>query len=112
MALLLGCGFGDTPFEQLDPATVVANPTWTAHVAPRIDYYCLSCHDPDAQVGTSGGWDFSTCTVVLGAIEPIRQEAVVKRSMPPGARDKVRAEDWAVIKRWAESANPCPPEGS
>jgi hypothetical protein len=104
---LLGCGFGDTPFEELGPITIVGQPTWADHVAPRIEYYCLACHDPEAQGGIRGGWDFSNCAAVLGAIEVIRQEAVVERSMPPGARDKISAEDWAVIKRWSEGDLPC-----
>ena len=101
-----GCGLGDTPFDQVEAASVVSQPTWTQHVKPRMDFYCAPCHSPDTMQGTSAGYDFTSFGIVSGLFSEVERVAVKERSMPPGAAPRITAEDWAILKRWEANGFP------
>ena len=107
----LGCGLGDTPIDEVEPASVPDNPTWISDVGPRLDYYCAACHDPDGFVGAKAGFDFSSYPASPGGIvETIQITAFEERSMPPGAMPKMPPRALGILRRWETNGYPeCAP---
>lgn len=100
LVLVAGCGIGDSTLDELDPGAVPAVVTYRQHVQPRLDYYCVSCHNPDGPLGSAGGWDLSTYLFVRAAHASIMDAAVSRRSMPPGGARRLTPTDEAVLRKW------------
>lgn len=97
---MAGCGLGDGDLEQVDPGAVPASVTYKQHIQPRMEYYCVACHNPDGSLGNAGGWDFSTYKLVRAAYTSISEAAITRRVMPPGGARKLTAQDVAIFRRW------------
>ena len=103
------CGWGDVAFDQLaevDPQSVPDNPTWTNDVRPRLDFYCSSCHSDDSPGGPRADLDLSVYDNAVGAFLVIERVVVMENSMPPGARPKLNARDWAILAQWRDRGFP------
>ncbi len=96
----LGCGLGDGTLEEVDPASIPAEVTYTQHIKPRMEYFCVACHNPDASLGNAGGWDLSTYLLVRASYDSIATTSFLKRTMPPGGARRLTAEDEAYFNRW------------
>jgi hypothetical protein len=97
---MAGCGLGDGDLEQVDPGAVPASVTYKQHIQPRMEYYCVACHNPDGSLGNAGGWDLSNYKLVRAAYTSISEAAFTRRIMPPGGARKLTAEDVAIFRRW------------
>lgn len=97
------CGLGDASLEEVDPAAIPAVVTYSQHIQPRVEYYCVSCHNPDGPLGNAGGWDLSSYLLVRAAYLSIEQTALTERNMPPGGARRLSAEDAAIFRRWRDS---------
>lgn len=102
---VVGCGLGDDPYDAAFAAELPAAPTWVADIQPRMDYYCVACHGPGDSDGPRS-WDFSSYEVVKSALPAIAQQAMVRRSMPPGDAPRMTAADWATLQRWEATGFP------
>lgn len=106
LALLLcvasaGCGLGDLSIDEADPGSVPAQPTYERDVRALMGYYCSPCHSPDAQLGTAGGYDYSSYGGVVAGYAGIVDQVFNKQSMPPGAARRLTLREEAIIERWA-----------
>lgn len=104
-----GCGFGSGALEEVDPAAAVEAPTWSADVEPLMVLYCTACHSPDAQTGTTAGYDYEGCEATRG---PRNWRGVVKtvfdgNTMPPGGAARVSERDRLTLTRWADQGSTC-----
>jgi mono/diheme cytochrome c family protein len=103
LTAVVACGLGDGTLEELDPAAVPEVVTYSQHIQPRMEYYCVSCHNPDGPLGNAGGWDLSSYLLVRAAYRSIERAALTERSMPPGGARRLTAEDAAIFRRWRDS---------
>lgn len=101
--LLLACGLGQETLDQAD-AAAASLVTYSQHVKPRMDYYCVGCHNPHGPLGNAGGWDFSSYLLVRASFASIEQAALVKKSMPPGGSRRLSAHDAAILRRWRQGS--------
>ena len=100
-SLVTGCGLGDGDLAEVDPAALPAKVTYADHIKPRMEYYCVACHNPDSSLGNAGGWDFSGYKLVRASYASIARAAFTRLTMPPGGARKLTAEDIAFFHRWA-----------
>lgn len=117
---LIGCGFGTQTLEEVDPDAIPANPTYSEHVAPILDFYCVACHDPNGQVGALGddkrkdsfygledddggedGIDLTNFAAVVDEFDDI-EGTILLREMPPGGARRLTAREEAILSRWAD----------
>ena len=98
--LATSCGLGDERIEEVDPDAIPATVTYTAHIRPRLDYYCVGCHHPDGPHGKAGGFDFSTYELVRATSSSIERVAFEEKIMPPGGARRMSALDGAIFRRW------------
>ncbi len=98
--LLAGCGLGDEALEDVDPGAVPQRVTYEAHVQPRLEYYCVACHNPHGSLGNAGGWNLSSYRLVKASFASLEQAALVKQIMPPGGARRLTAEDAAILRQW------------
>jgi len=105
-ALAAGCGLGDGDLADVDPAAVPDKVTYAQHIKPRMEYYCVACHNPDSSLGNAGGWDYSSYKLVLAGYNSIERAAFKQLTMPPGGARKLTAEDIAIFRRWASLGFP------
>jgi mono/diheme cytochrome c family protein len=94
------CSFGTENIESVDPDAIPAAPTYSEHIKPLMEFYCVACHDPEGQVGEAGGIDLTTYELVSGDYDDIREAIFDKRYMPPGGGRRLSAEDEATLARW------------
>lgn len=100
--LALGaCAFGDRSVEQVDLEAVPAEPTYTEHIAPLMEFYCVTCHDPAGQVGEAYGVDLTSYDAVVDDFDDIDEALFDKRYMPPGGARRLSSVEEATIARWA-----------
>ncbi|MCA9664904.1 MAG: hypothetical protein KC503_04925 [Myxococcales bacterium] len=105
-AFAASCNIGDTPFYQVDPASIPASPTYLRDIAPRMNYFCTGCHDPDTSIGQKGVWNFADKATVCGNVGEILRVTFGVRSMPPGAAERMGARDGAILLKWLEVGCP------
>ena len=94
------CGLGNDTLEQDDPAALPQTVTYARHVRPRMEHYCTGCHSPDSQIGTAGGWDFSSYALTRASFASIDAAALRAATMPPGGARKLSSRDIAIFRRW------------
>ena len=109
LALSGGCGLGDGSLEEVDPASIPAKVSYAQHIQPRMEYYCVACHNPHGSLGNAGGWDFSSYLLVRAAYQTISEAAFTRRVMPPGGARKLTAQDIAIFRRWKSLGFPDKP---
>ena len=98
--LVCGCGLGDGDVDSLGIGATPAVVTYSQHIMPRMEYYCVACHNPDSSLGNGGGWDFSSYKLVRAAFASITSAAITRRTMPPGGARKLTVDDIAYFRRW------------
>jgi uncharacterized membrane protein len=101
------CSFGTENIEVVDPAAIPAEPTYSEHIKPLMEFYCVACHDPEGQVGAVGGIDLTTYEAVSADYDDIREAVFDKRYMPPGGGRRLSAEDEATLARWDAQGQVC-----
>ncbi len=97
-----GCGSGDRPLAEVDPAAVPDTTTYD-QVFNIVQRDCLPCHD---EGGTEPPYD--TCENVVANFDALFEEIFVKNTMPPGAWPRLSSEERLVILRW-NGESPCTP---
>ena len=114
-ALLVACGSGDQPLDQVDPAAVTANPTYE-QVFAIIDRECVPCHQGGDSAELAGSaatgrigddTDLSTCASIVGERESI-WDTIADNTMPPGALPRLNSEKRLIIRRWIDNGAPAP----
>jgi len=105
--LASGCAFGDAPLEEVDPEAAPAQPTWSEHVAPILDFYCNACHSPDALLGELGGFGYDTCAKAKRGWGPLWQTAAEDRTMPPGGAQRILPWELLTLERWRAQGARC-----
>jgi hypothetical protein len=97
-----GCGSGDRPLAEVDPAAVPDTTTYD-QVFSIIQRECLPCHDDG---GTEPPYD--NCDHVIANFDALFEEVFVKNTMPPGAWPRLSSEERLVLLRW-NGESPCTP---
>jgi hypothetical protein len=103
--LLLACPAGNLTLEELDPAAIPAEPTYTEHVQPILDYYCSACHDQNGQVGDIEGIDTTNYDDVVDEFDDI-EDSIQDRFMPPANARQLTPREIAILGRWKDSNFP------
>ena len=121
--VILGCGSGDLPLDQVDPAAVPADPSFEM-VFAIIQRECTPCHNDDngeddderdenQQASPANGDDpnYETCRGVIDDLDNLYREIFVRNTMPPGAWPRLTSEEKLIIQRWLDNGAeaPCSP---
>ncbi len=104
---LLACAEGVGPLDVVDPDAAPAHPTYNTHVAPIVDYYCVSCHSKDAQPGAVDGYAYDSCAQVRDGWHDFYETTVTKKSMPPGGALRVTSTEALILTRWYAQGAEC-----
>ncbi len=109
-----GCGRGDLPLEQVDPAAVPLDPDF-ALVYDIFDRECIPCHSGsgpgdapapapgrDGAAAVLGGSEpgLSTCADIIANLSDIEKDVFRKNSMPPGAWPRLTSQEKLILFRW------------
>lgn len=105
--LFVGCGTGDLTLAEIDPAAAPANPTWSMHVRPIIEFHCVACHDPGGQAGAQEGYAYDTCQATRAGWEGLVETVFDENSMPPGGAMRLQPWEELTLLRWREQGSPC-----
>lgn len=117
--LLTACG---------DPATEVANPTWTDDIQPLYEAHCIRCHQAgsvqhdgvqlDTYAAARATRHRSACTAITADLvapnaDILRSDGGVVRcgdwevdSMPPGTLPRLTRAEMELLLRWLEQGAP------
>ena len=114
--ILAACASGDRPLDEIDPASVTANPTYD-QVFAIIDRECVSCHQEgdgeasDATAATAAlledDTNLSDCVSIVAQRENI-WDTIDNNTMPPGALPRLSSEERLIIRRWIDNGAPAP----
>jgi hypothetical protein len=130
--LFTGCFFGDRLLGEVDPESIPETPTYTEHIRPIVEYYCVACHYPgnklrllqkeegpsvqqdalteeeDSSFILNSGEepDLSTYEAVVEAFEEVAEEIFEAQSMPPGASRRLTPREETILARWAAKGFP------
>jgi hypothetical protein len=94
--LFAGCFSGEFLIGEIDPESIPEVPTYSEHVKPIMEYYCVACHYPGGEEP-----DLSTYEAVLDDFEETAEEVFESRSMPPGASRRLSPREETILARWA-----------
>lgn len=104
--LVAGCGIGDGPLDEIDPAAAPAEPTWSAHVRPIIDWRCSTCHSAEAQPGRQDGVGYDSCEELRRGWDDLAETAIDGASMPPGGAERLTSSEVLTLQRWWANGGP------
>jgi uncharacterized membrane protein len=108
LGALAGCGGGEGTLEEVDPEAAPMEPTYTEHVAPIMDRYCVSCHSAEALPGRVDGYGYGTCAEVRDNWGGVVWTVFEGKTMPPGGAPRVTSSDQLTLRRWHEQGAVCP----
>lgn len=106
-ALLTACGDGTLPLEEVDPDAAPAEPSWSAHVEPILQFHCVACHDPDGPIGAEDGKAFDTCDATRRNWRDLEEAVFEEGSMPPGGAMRLQSYELLILQRWHDQGAPC-----
>jgi mono/diheme cytochrome c family protein len=104
---LSACNFGAANIEEVDPEAIPLEPTYSAHIQPIMEFYCVACHDPEGQAGAAQDVDLTSYEAVVNDYDDIAEALFDKRYMPPGGARRLSSEDEATLARWATQGFAC-----
>jgi len=99
-------GCGEDNFGVVDPAVLPAVVSFEKHIAPRMNYYCVGCHNQNGQLGNAGGWNLEGYWRTRLSIESIEKVSFEDKSMPPGGARRMTSWDAALFRKWREEDYP------
>ena len=105
-ALLTGC-LGDKTLEEVDPDAAPARPTYTEHIEPLMEDYCVTCHAVDAFPGELGDIGLDECEKVKDNMELVSEMVFDREVMPPGGSLRMTEEDQLTLRRWFDQGADC-----
>jgi uncharacterized membrane protein len=106
-AALSGCAFGDATLDELDPEAAPATPTWSADIAPMMDWHCTKCHSKDSILGASEGIELDTCAQVKAELDDVAETVFDAENMPPGGALRLASWEELTLRRWIDQGATC-----
>ena len=97
---------GDEEFGDVDPDVLPAVVSFENHIAPRMNYYCVGCHNKNGQLGNAGGWNLEGYWQTRLAIESIEKVSFEEKTMPPGGARRMTSWDAALFRKWRDEDYP------
>ena len=104
--LLCGC-LGDKTLEEVDPEAAPAQPSFSKHIEPLMEDYCVACHAPDAQPGEVGDIGLDTCEKLKENMELVSEMVFDREVMPPGGAMRLSEEEQLTLRRWFDQGADC-----
>jgi uncharacterized membrane protein len=118
LAVIAGCGSGDRPLDQVDPAAASANPTYD-EVYAILHRACVPCHDGGGEAPVTGGvpapleddegedLDLTNCIDIVAQRQGIVDE-IEANTMPTGAMPRLTSAEKLLIRRWVDQGAVAP----
>jgi uncharacterized membrane protein len=127
--LFTSCFSGERLLGEVDPESIPETPTYTEHIRPIMEYYCVACHYPGANprslqeefvqrgvlteeegrrfiLSSGEDPDLSTYEAIVEAFEEVAEEIFESQSMPPGASRRLTPREETILARWAAKGFP------
>lgn len=102
----ISCGLGDKDLASVAPDSIPQTVTWSEHIRPIMQYYCVKCHMGSARQDQDPcrypHLNFKAYETTAECAANIDQRVLKDKNMPPPLSQLPTARHKALLQKWFE----------